>query len=101
MEKKERKKGRGMRPTAIFLRLFLLMFIGTVAVGFGSQANRYQELLEERVSLQVEIDSEKERQIEYKKQQEYYNSDTYIEQMAREYLGMVKPNEILYISRGE
>ena len=32
---------------------------------------------------------------------DYYNSDVYIEQMAREYLGMVKPNEVLYINRGE
>ncbi len=67
----------------------------------GNQANRYQELLEEKAALQNEIDAEQERKIEFEKRQDYYNSDVYIEQMAREYLGMVKPNEVLYINRGE
>ncbi len=57
----------------------------------GNQANRYQELLEEKAALQNEIDAEQERKIEFEKRQDYYNSDVYIEQMAREYLGMVKP----------
>ena len=59
------------------------------------------ELLEEKAALQNEIDAEQERKIEFEKRQDYYNSDVYIEQMAREYLGMVKPNEVLYINRGE
>lgn len=101
MAKKESKKNKGTRPSSVFLRVFLALFICMVVVGVGNQANRYQELLEEKAALQNEIDAEQERKIEFEKRQDYYNSDVYIEQMAREYLGMVKPNEVLYINRSE
>ena len=90
MAKKENKKNKGTRPSSVFLRVFM-----------ANQANRFQELLVEKAALQNEIDAEQERKIEFEKRQDYYNSDVYIEQMAREYLGMVKPNEVLYINRGE
>lgn len=99
MSEKKGKKSRGISSS--FLRIFLLVFVCTVAVGIGNQANRYQELLEEKAALQNEIDAETARQSEFQKQQDYYNSDSYIEQMARDYLGMIKPNEILYINRSE
>ena len=44
---------------------------------------------------------EKEKQQEFEARREYYTSDAYIERIAREQLGMVKSNEILYINRGE
>ncbi len=101
MAKKESKKNKGTRPSSVFLRVFMALFICTVVVGVGNQVNRYQELLEEKAALQNEIDAEQERKIDFEKRQDYYNSDVYIEQMARDYLGMVKPNEILYINRSE
>lgn len=78
-----------------------MVFIGAVAVAVGTQASRYQQLQDEQAALQSEIQAEQERKIEFEKREQYYNSDVYIEQMARDYLGMVKPNEILYINRGE
>lgn len=101
MAKKGGKKSGAMRLSSIFIRCFLFVFVCSVAIAVGNQANRYQQLQEEAAELQSEIDAEQERKIEFEKQQEYYNSDVYIEQMARDYLGMVKPNEILYINRGE
>lgn len=101
MAKKESRKKKSTRLSSVFLRGFLVLFVCMVAVGVGNQANRYQELLEEKAALQDEINAEQERKDEFEKRKDYYNSDVYIEQMAREYLGMVKPNEILYINRGE
>lgn len=100
-ENKKTKNTKNTRLSSVFLRMFLALFVCMVAVGIGNQANRYQELLEEKAALQSEIEAEQERKAEFEKRQDYYNSDVYIEQMAREYLGMVKPNEILYINRGE
>ena len=50
---------------------------------------------------ELAILAEKEKQQEFEARREYYTSDAYIEQIAREQLGMVKSNEILYINRGE
>ena len=47
------------------------------------------------------IEAEKEKQLNFETRKEYYTGDVYIEQVAREQLGMVKPNEIIYINRSE
>ena len=47
------------------------------------------------------IEAEQEKQLNFETRKEYYTSDSYIEQVAREQLGMVKPNEIIYINRSE
>lgn len=81
--------------------VFVLVFVVAVAVGIGRQAARYQEVKDETASVAAQVKEEKEKQQEFEARREYYTSDAYIEQIAREQLGMVKSNEILYINRGE
>lgn len=100
MEKKKRMK-KSRKLTSLFLRAFLLVFVCTVAVGIGKKVIRYQELQEEKAVLTADIEAEKEKQLEFENRREYYNSDSYIEQIAREQLGMIKSNEILYVNRSE
>ena len=100
MEKKKRNK-RSRNASSLFVRAFLLVFICTVSVGIGKQALRYQEVKEDLAVVTAEIEAEKEKQMNFETRREYYTSDSYIEQVAREQLGMVKPNEIIYINRSE
>lgn len=51
------------------------------------------------VASQIQLEQDKKLELEERKK--YYNSDGYIEQIAKEQLGMIKPNEILYINRGQ
>lgn len=81
--------------------MFVLVFVVAVAVGIGRQAARYQEVKDETASVAAQVKEEKEKQQEFEARREYYTNDSYIEQIAREQLGMVKSNEILYINRGE
>ena len=83
------------------MRLFLLVFVCAVLVGIGKQAIRYQEVQEEMAVVTAEIEAEQEKQLNFETRKEYYTSDSYIEQVAREQLGMVKPNEIIYLNRSE
>ncbi|WP_352399698.1 septum formation initiator family protein [Anaerotignum sp.] len=85
----------------IFIRVFLSVFICAVGVGVVSQAKAYDQIKQERMEIASQIKQEQEKQLEFEKRKEYYNSDSYIEQIAREQLGMVKPNEVLYINRGQ
>ena len=98
-QKKKNKKSK--KISGLFLRVFVLVFVEAVAVGIGRQAARYQEVKDETASVAAQVKEEKEKQQEFEARREYYTSDAYIEQIAREQLGMVKSNEILYINRGE
>ena len=100
MEKK-RKMKKSRKASSLFVRLFLLVFGCAVSVGIGKQAIRYQEVKEELAAVTAEIKEEENKQLDFETRKEYYTSDTYIEQVAREQLGMVKPNEIIYINRSE
>ena len=44
----------------------------------------------------IPIDSEKERTKEIEAQKEYMKTDEYVEEAAREKLGLVKDNEIVF-----
>lgn len=98
-QKKKNKKSK--KISGLFLRVFVLVFVVAVAVGIGRQAARYQEVKDETALVAAQVKEEKQKQQEFEARREYYTSDAYIEQIAREQLGMVKSNEILYINRGE
>ena len=100
MEKRKRIR-KSRKASSLFVRMFLLVFVCAVFVGVGKQAVRYQEVKEEMAVVTAEIEAEQEKQLTFETRKEYYTSDSYIEQVAREQLGMVKPNEIIYINRSE
>ncbi|WMI81043.1 FtsB family cell division protein [Anaerotignum sp. MB30-C6] len=85
----------------IFVRVFLSVFVCAVGFGIASQAKAYELIRQERQEIASQIQDEQQKQEEYENRKEYYNSDSYIEQIAREQLGMIKPNEVLYINRGQ
>ena len=49
--------------------------------------------------MEQQIADEQQKTLDFQAKKDYYNSDSYIEQIAREKLGLVKSNEILYINR--
>lgn len=100
MEKRKRIR-KSRKASSLFVRMFLLVFVCAVFVGVGKQAVRYQEVKEEMAVVTAEIEAEQEKQLTFETRKEYYTSDSYIEQVAREQLGMIKPNEIIYINRSE
>ena len=97
-QKKKNKKSK--KISGLFLRVFVLVFVVAVAVGIGRQAARYRGVKDETASVAAQVKEEKEKQKEFEARREYYTSDAYIEQVAREQLGMVKSNEDTYIHRG-
>ena len=100
MEKRKRTK-KSRKASSLFVRVFLLVFLCTVFAGVGQKFIRYQEVKEELAVVTAKIEEEKEKQLDFETRREYYTSDSYIEQIAREQLGMVKSNEIIYINRSE
>lgn len=98
---KKRRNKKSRKPSSLFVRAFLLLFVCAISVGIVKQYQRYQELKAELAVVTAEIEAAEKKQLDFENRKEYYNSDSYIEQIAREQLGMVKPNEIIYINRSE
>lgn len=92
-------RGAGLQITKeVLLRLpqLLYYYAGMVIVhGMAlKKSNDAYKVQEEE--LQTQIDAEKERSEEINKLKKYVGTDEYIEEVAREKLGLVKENEILF-----
>lgn len=90
MAKKKRKnEAVVLIPIWIVLAIFFCSSVGV-------QMSKYYGYKEREKALAAELDKEKERTDELNKELRYYESDAYVEKIAREKLGLVKPGEILF-----
>lgn len=97
MGKKKRKRSSKYNKIAmigicfVVCVMLLLLFIEGKSVQKKIEANdaRQQELTEQ-------IEEEKERTEEIEKMQDYMQSDEYTEKIAKEKIGLLKENEIIF-----
>ena len=72
-----------------------LVLLGSLMVQSKSLQQRLDYYDSKAVALEKSIDSEKERTKEIETEKEYMKTDEYVEEAAREKLGLVKDNEIV------
>lgn len=77
----------------VFVLIFVIYFIYTLM----AQQKTLNSYAQERKKCTENIEAAQEEQKELKKVKENINSDEYIEEIAREKLGMYYPNERVYI----
>ena len=99
--RQQKKRKQQQQSYTKLLAGFLIISALVICPCMVKQYLHYQELLQEQEVVLAQIEEEKEKQAGFENRREYYHSDAYIEQVAREQLGMIKPNEILYINRSE
>ena len=78
--------------------MILLVFLVHQRNNVQAQLDRYQA---EEVALQEKIEAEKARTEEIDQLKEYMKTDEYAEEAAREKLGLVKDNEIVFQESSE
>lgn len=78
----------------VLILLFLISYVSYIFVVQEIEFRKYEDL---KVSYTEQIKIAKAKTDEYKKYAEYIRSDEYIEKIAREKLGMVYPEEKIYI----
>ena len=100
MSKRNQKKKR-KSVSKIIVASFMALFVCVMCVNFYSQAKTIYVLQQEEAHLNDQIEEEKKKNLELSVNQDYYSSDAYIEKMAREKLGLVKPGEIEFINKSE
>ena len=91
-EKKKSKRALSGKVMAVVLTVFSVF----VAVNLIWQLNTYAQLKVDKEKLEAEITEENKKKQEYTNQMEYYTTDEYIEKIAREQLGLVMPDEIVF-----
>ncbi len=78
-----------------FVVLALLLVVSVKGLELKEKNAAYEEA---KVQLEQQIAEEKERETEIDKYRDYVNSDEYMEKIAKERLGMVNDNEIIFYS---
>lgn len=99
MKKMTNKRRRPFDKTIVLF--FMVVFFIAISVGIGSQLSVYGKYKQEAEQILEQIQQEQEKNAEYLREKEYYNSDEYIEKVARQQLGLVMPNEILYVNNAK
>lgn len=97
--KTTRKKEKSF--SNILVLCFMIVFVCAICANLYSQARTIYELKQEEIALNSELESEKQKNLELNVNQDYYTSDAYIEKVAREQLGLVKPGEIEFINKSK
>lgn len=92
---KKRRKSRGLK-----FKLHIAVLIGIICVFgyaiYGNLANIYAVNMQ-TAEVQARIDNEKELSADIREQIDNIHSDEMIEKIAREKLGYVMPDEIIFI----
>lgn len=91
--KKIKRKSKGTKILIVSLVVFSLYFVYTI-YDQQIQINKYNSQIE---MYKSEIASKKELTAYYKEQSQNIESAEYIEQVARDTLGYVKPHEKIFI----
>ncbi|MGL4792031.1 MAG: FtsB family cell division protein [Anaerotignaceae bacterium] len=97
MSRVKRKKQKSF--TAVLGVVFILTFLIVVCINASNKLVVLNALKQSSTVTSKLIEEEKYKNIQLQNQQEYYASDAYIEKMAREQLGLVMPDEVVFKSK--
>lgn len=104
MKKKRSRKRRNaakaanyQNKAAMLVITFVVCILLVVLIVEGQKVNqKIAANAEEIANVQSQIDAENQRTEDIKALQEYMKSDEYIEKEAKEKLGLIKDNEIIF-----
>lgn len=87
--------------TSVFVsripKYFMYAIIGYIAFSFGDQIMKINAMNREVTKVNQQLAGLEERNQELKKEIKNLQSKTYVERMAREKLGLVKPGEVVIL----
>lgn len=104
VRKARRQRGKLNKQTLMSMAavgsvvVVLLLVLGIKGMQLKEKNASYEKTKQE---LQAQLDQEQERTQQIEAYSDYVNSDEYIEKIAKERLGLVKDNEIVFYSGTE
>lgn len=92
---KKQKKGK------LFIAFVVIVMFVAISIGKSHLVKQSQALSEKQVQLQEQIDDAKEDKEQLAQREKYMKTDDYVEDVARDKLGMSKKNEIIFKPSGK
>ena len=100
MSKKKRRTKKIYTQTHRASKLLVMMVLASScllsAVGIFSLMDTKEAYAKQIKELEVQIEKEKQQSKVVEELEEYVKTDRYVEELAREKLGMAYPNEIIF-----
>lgn len=93
---KAKKDMQSIRKSIIGICVVLVLLISVVAVGSINLYSKNKEYLAQEQELISQIEEEKVRAEEIEELEEYVGTSEYVEQVAKDKLGLVYENEIIF-----
>ena len=81
----------------IFVLLAVVVFVGYIGWSLYAQEVSLQAKTNQLETLKEDIKVEEAKKAKYERERMNINTPEYIERVAREKLGMIKPNEKIYV----
>ncbi len=95
------RKRKQNKFAMVLVTLVLFMLIVVVSMGKAGLREKQEVYIRKQEELQQKIDQEKARAEELKEYEKYTQTQKYIEDMAKEKLGLVYEDEIVFKTEGE
>lgn len=95
------QKRRQNKFAMVLITMVLFMLIVVVSVGKAGLREKHEVYLQKQEELQQKIDEEKARKVQIEEYEKYTQTQKYIEDMAKEKLGLVYEDEIVFKTEGE
>ena len=95
-EGRSKSRLQNHKRSVLAISSIIVMLSAVIVIhGMALQA-RNKEYMAQEAELMAQLDDEKDRSEEIDKLKEYVGTDEYIEDVAKEKLGLIKQNEILF-----
>lgn len=96
-QKEQTRPRRSERKGNKLVLVLAVVFVGYIFFSLGNEFNKLHNMQTNMESLQSQITELKTRNTALRQEIKQIKSDSYIEQVAREQLGLVKPGENLVV----
>ena len=100
-ENRRRKEKPKRRMSNFLFMLVCLLILGGFVALITRQAASYNELRAEHIRIETELERAQATYNALRYQMAHFDSDAYIERLARDRLGWVRPNELVFRQRTE
>ncbi len=96
MSRRLRRNKRQSRFDMVLIVSVLLIMMILVSVEGRDLQNKQDAYAAQKVALETQIEQQKERAEELQELKKYVQTDSYVEEVAQEKLGLVHSDEILF-----
>lgn len=93
---KQKKGMQSIRKSVLGICVVLVLLISVVSVGSMNLYSKNKEYIAQEKELIAQIEDEKTRAEEIDELEEYVGTSEYVEQVAKDKLGLVYENEIIF-----